>query len=202
MLTYPVQVQITARPLYYDRMQLLVRVVLALALAAIGITAGWLAWIAFLVLPIVAAIASSARGATWYVADLGPRLWRVLTWLLGVSAYMLLVVDRFPTRTDDVLRTELQVDARPTVGSAMLRIVTSIPSALVLAVLTIVAYVMWIVGAIAILADRTVPASVIAFLSGVVRWQARLLAYHASLVDEYPPFSFETAPPRRHVTAA
>jgi hypothetical protein len=36
------------------------------------------------------------------------------------------------------------------------------------------------------------------FLFGVVQWEARLLAYLASLVDEYPPFALET----RSVSAA
>jgi hypothetical protein len=26
----------------------------------------------------------------------------------------------------------------------------------------------------------------------VLRWETRLVAYHASLVDEYPPFAFDT----------
>jgi hypothetical protein len=34
--------------------------------------------------------------------------------------------------------------------------------------------------------------SILSFQRGVLRWQARLVAYHASLVEEYPPFSFET----------
>jgi hypothetical protein len=29
---------------------------------------------------------------------------------------------------------------------------------------------------------------------GVLHWQARLAGDHASLVDEYPPFSFEADP--------
>ena len=29
------------------------------------------------------------------------------------------------------------------------------------------------------------------------RWQTRLLAYHASLVDRYPPFAFDSGPAER-----
>ena len=32
------------------------------------------------------------------------------------------------------------------------------------------------------------------YLVGLQRWSIRLLAYQASLVDEYPPFSFADAP--------
>jgi hypothetical protein len=72
----------------------------------------------------------------------------------------------------------------------MLRLILSIPSWFVLALLGIVSSVMFVVGVVTILIDGTVPAGILAFQRGVLRWQARLVAYHASLVDEYPPFSF------------
>jgi hypothetical protein len=34
------------------------------------------------------------------------------------------------------------------------------------------------------------PASILSFQTGYLPWSARLLAYHASFVEEYPPFSF------------
>ena len=40
----------------------------------------------------------------------------------------------------------------------------------------------------------TYPDSLWRFLLGLVRWQACLLAYLASLVDRYPPFTLETGP--------
>ena len=45
-----------------------------------------------------------------------------------------------------------------------------------------------------ILVRETYPAALYDFQRGVLRWQARLLAYHASLVDEYPPLAFYTGP--------
>jgi hypothetical protein len=51
--------------------------------------------------------------------------------------------------------------------------------------------VLVIVGAVTILIDGHVPSGILAFQRGMLRWQARLLAYHASLIEEYPPFSFE-----------
>lgn len=190
-MNYPVQLEVSSPP-RFERIQLLLRAVLALTLGWLGITSGWLVCLLFLTLPILVAIVVSTRGASYYLEAIAPKLWRVLGWLLAFSAYMLLLVDRFPVDEATGVRPELQVTARPTTSSAMLRLITSIPSAFVLGVLGIVSFVMLLVGAVAILVNREVPSSILGFQRGIVRWQARLLAYHASLVDEYPPFSFET----------
>jgi hypothetical protein len=42
---------------------------------------------------------------------------------------------------------------------------------------------------ITIIANATVPRSIESFQTGYLRWAGRLAAYHASLVEEYPPFS-------------
>ncbi|HEX7841670.1 MAG TPA: DUF4389 domain-containing protein [Kofleriaceae bacterium] len=191
-MTYPVQLDVTSPP-RFDRVQLALRVVVAIALGWVGITAGWLSWLLFLALPVIAAIIVSTRGPRHYLDEFGPGLWRVLRWLLAFWAYMLLLVDRFPTDENTGVDVELQIDSHPTVGSALLRLITSIPSGVVLALLGIVSWVLVIVGAVMILIECRVPAGILGFQRGILRWQARLLAYHASLVDEYPPFSFEDA---------
>ena len=190
-MTYPVQLDVTSPP-RFDRIQLLLRLALAIALGSIGITAGWIMCLLFLTLPVVAAIAVSTRGARAYIDDLGPQLWRAIGWLLTLSAYMLLLVDRFPLGESSDVHLELRLTGQPTTGSAMLRLITSIPSGFVLGLFGIVSSVMFVVGAVTILVGNTVPASILAFQRGVLRWQARLVAYHASLVDEYPPFTFDT----------
>jgi hypothetical protein len=189
-MTYPVQLDATS-PARFERIQLLLRLALAIALGWVGITAGWLMCVLFLSLPIVAAIVVSTRGARAYVDDTGPQLWNAIGWLLAFSAYMLLLVDRFPLGETRDVRIELRLTGQPTTSSALLRLITSIPSGFVLGLLGIVSSVMFVVGVVTILLDGTVPAGILAFQRGVLRWQARLLAYHASLIDEYPPFSFE-----------
>jgi hypothetical protein len=189
-MDYPVQLDVTSPP-RFDRIQLVLRLALAIALGWLGITAGWLMCVVFLTLPIVAAIVVSTHGARVYVDDTGPKLWRAIGWLLALSAYMLLLVDRFPLGETGNVRIELRLTGQPTTSSAMLRLIMSIPSGFVLGLLGIVSSVMFVVGVVTILIDETVPAGIVAFQRGVLRWQARLLAYHASLVDEYPPFSFE-----------
>ena len=79
-------------------------------------------------------------------------------------------------------------------GAALLRLITSIPSAFVVGILIWVAGIVWLVAAVMVLIQETYPEGLYDFQCGVVRWQARLLAYHASLVDAYPPFAFDTGP--------
>jgi hypothetical protein len=78
------------------------------------------------------------------------------------------------------------------VGSALLRILYAIPSLIVLALLGIAGAIVWVVSLVLILVSETYPESFWRFLHGLVGWEARLLAYLASLVDAYPPFSLET----------
>jgi hypothetical protein len=189
-MTYPVQLDVTSPP-RFDRIQLLLRLAIAVALGWIGVSAGWLRCGLFLALPVIAAIIVSTRGARAYVDDIGPRLWRAIGWLLAFSAYMMLLVDRFPLGETPDVRIELRLTGQPTTGGALLRLILSIPSGLVLSVLGCVSFVVFVVGVVTILVQDTVPAGILTFQRGVLRWQARLLAYHASLVDEYPPFSFE-----------
>jgi len=188
---YPVHLEITSPP-HFERIMLLLRIVLAIVLGAIGVTAGWLVWVLYGALPLIAAIAVSSRGADYYTKQLAPRLWRVVAWMLQLSAFMGLLVDRFPMGDQSDVHIELTVSSHPTARSALLRRRSSIPSGLVLMLFGIVSYVLWIVAAFIVLVGSTMPASILAYQRGILRWKARLVAYHASLVDEYPPFSFDT----------
>ena len=77
----------------------------------------------------------------------------------------------------------------------MLRILYAIPSLIVLAVLSFVGAIVWVSSVVLVLAGEPYPESLLRFLLGLVRWEASLLAYLASLVDEYPPFTLETGVP-------
>ena len=188
---YPVQLEVKS-PDHFDRIQLVLRLVLMIVLAWFGVTAGWLACLLYGALPLAAAITISSEGRDVYTQDFAPQLWRVLRWLLEFSAYMMLVTDRFPTADGYCVRPEIRFTSRPTIGSALGRLVTSIPSAIVLCVLSFVSSVVCVVAIVFVLVGAGMPAGILGYQRGVLRWQARLLAYHASLVDEYPPFSLET----------
>jgi len=201
MSNYPIQVEVTS-PAHFDRIQLLLRVALAIVLAWVGITTGWLVCALYGTLPLIAAIAISSLGGESYVRDFAPRVWRVLAWLLQLSAYMVLLVDRFPTGDDGNVQINIRFTGRPTIGSALVRLLTSIPSGIVLGLLWFLSAFLWIVAAGLVLLGGPMPSSILAFQRGVLRWQARLVAYHASLVEEYPPFSFGTDDGRGTTLAA
>lgn len=184
-------VEVTS-PARYDRVQLLLRIALSIGLAWIGITTGWLVCTLFVALPVIAAITISTSGSDRYTTGIAPRVARGLAWLLQLCAFMMLLVDRFPTGSAGPVRVGFQLTGRPTVGAALMRLLTSIPSGAVLCVLWFVSGVLWVVAAFTVLLTETVPGSILAFQRGVLRWNARLVAYHASLVEEYPPFALDT----------
>jgi uncharacterized protein DUF4389 len=192
-MTYPVQLEVTS-PARFDRVQLALRLVIAIALGWVGATAGWLGCAVFLALPVIAAVVISTRGSQAYLDDTGPKVWRVVSWLLAFSAYMLLLTDRFPAGETTEVQIHIRPDGHPTTGSALFRLITSIPSGFVLGILGFVSSVLFVVAAVMVLIDQQVPAGILGYQRGVLRWQARLAGYHASLVEEYPPFSFEADP--------
>ncbi len=193
MSPYPVQLEVTSPP-QFERIQLLIRLAIAVALGWLGIKMGWVAGLLFIALPVIAAVLVSTRGADLYLQSPASKIWRALTWLLSFSAYMTMLTDEVPVDDKRLVRTELHVTGRPTVGSALLRLVMSIPSAFVLAFIGFVSSILCLVSICTILVSRTVPASVLSFQAGYLRWQARLLAYHASFVEEYPPFTIHDRP--------
>ena len=73
------------------------------------------------------------------------------------------------------MRFQAKRSGSPTVGSALLRILYSIPSLIVLAILVFVF----------ILVKGRYPDSFWRFLLGI-RWEATVFAYLASLVERYP----------------
>jgi hypothetical protein len=196
---YPVQVDVTS-PSHFDRAQLVLRIGIAILFGWLGLTAGWLVCLLFGALPLVAAVAiSSERNA--YLEKVAPQIWSVIAWLLRLSAYMLLLVDRFPTDEARSVVPEIRYTGQPTAGSALARLVTSVPSGVILMLLWCVSSVLWVVAAIAVLLGMSMPRSILAFQRGVLRWQARLVAYHASFVVEYPPWRFDTETPSGEVLA-
>lgn len=187
----PVRVELSTPP-RFARGQLVIRIVLAIVLGWLGITVGWVSWVLYLALPLIAAI-SIGTPPDDYPARLGPRVWRVLSWLLELSAYMIFLTDRFPAIGERSLQFEVDLTAHPTMGSALVRLLTSIPSAFVLSLLQLISGVFWLISAITVLVAARVPEGILAFQRGLLRWQARLAGYHASLVDAYPPFALDTS---------
>lgn len=194
-ISYPVLLE-TSAPARFARMQLLLRILL---LAGIGILHQTLFGIfgaLYLVLPVVAVIAISRNGGAGYGRSDARVLIGVLEWVVGFYAYLLFVTDRFPLRAEDrAVRLSIEVTGAPRVGGALARLLTTLPHAVVLGVLGIAAAVGAFVGALMVLVTESCPEGLRTFQRDIVAWIARVLAYHASLVEAYPPFSLTTDHP-------
>ena len=92
MIDYPVHLDVTP-PAHFARIQLVLRIAFAIALGFIGATGGWLAGMLFLALPLFAAISISSYGAERYQNEVAPKMWRVIEWVLELSAFMMIVLE-------------------------------------------------------------------------------------------------------------
>jgi hypothetical protein len=181
-----------APPQKFDRVHVAIRVLIFVVMAMLAGVIGWLYGAAYLAVPVAAAILISQRGAEQYLAGANENMTKWLRYLLAFYAYMGLLTDRLPNEEPkETLHFEVATSGSPTAGSALLRIILAIPSAFVLGLLGIVAAILMLYAAIMVLIQETYPQGVYNFLRGVLRWEARLLAYVASLVDEYPPFALD-----------
>jgi hypothetical protein len=180
------------------RVHVVIRLALLLALGALGVSS--LYWLLYLVLPAIAALVISQRGAPRYLSEDAPRIVRVLRWLAGAYAYLWLLTDAFPTpEPGGAVELEVEVAGSPTPSSALLRILNSLPALLILVLLSMAASIVWLIGAVVILIRQRMPAALASFLGLTLRYQFRLAAYHLSLVDRYPSFEEESA---AHVATA
>lgn len=199
-MTYPVHYA-AERPVRYRRPQLALRVAVFLLLGLVGASVGLILAIAYIGLAAFAALRfgdSNGAKEAYFERD-APRVLRALTWLGAFLAWLGLVTDKIPqSRPEAIVRIAVDPDApRPrelSPGSALLRILLGLPSALLLALLYVVGAFVWLWSALRILVDERVGDLAHAYLTGVQRWTIRLLVYQASLVEPYPPFGFEDQP--------
>ena len=193
MRAYPVRLTVAPSE-RFTRLQLVIRLLAFVVLGMLGLSLGALFIAAYLALPgFAAARLGAGRGARAYLEEDGPRVLRALGWFAAIYAWFGLATDRLPLRSpDESVRLEVEPAGQPTPASALLRILVGLPSALVLALLGCIACLVWLWAALQIVVRERVSSGPIAFLVGMQRWATRLLVYQASLVDEYPPFSFET----------
>lgn len=193
MSTYPATFEIQ-RPETFARSQLALRILLLVVLSIAGGVLSWAHTILWLGVPVLAAILISQKGAKRYHDEADSNMTSWLRFVVGAYAYLALLTDKLPGDSAAGPNSQFHVTptGTPTVGGTLLRIILVIPHAIVLAVLSVVATLLIIFAAVMILVRQSYPASVYNFVRGWVRWQARVLAYLAALVDEYPPFSLRT----------
>jgi hypothetical protein len=183
MTTHPVQLHIerTAR---IPRIQVAIRLVLVLALGIVSWSAIY--WLLYLALPALVALEVLHKGTDAYVDHDAPRLVRALRWLAGAYAFLGFLTDVLPTSLGGPVDLHVGVSSHPTARSALLRLVTSLPALLLVALLSVVATCAWVVGAACALVAERMPRAIADLMEFVLRAKLRLIAYHLSLVDRYP----------------
>ncbi len=189
-MAYPVSFDIET-PEEFDKAQVVLRVLIVIVFSVLQI-GNIVFGAAYLVLPVVVAVLVSQKGAEQYLADSETGVTKWLRYILGFYSYMALATDKLPTSAPvEVVDLQVRTNGEPTVGSALIRIILAIPHAFVLGLLGIVFAIVWVISAVSILINGSYPQWAASFIKGYLRWIARLMAYMASLVDEYPPFSFQ-----------
>lgn len=163
------------------------RLLLLLALGSIGCSSVY--WLAYLLLPALAALLIQQKGAERYVVEDAPAITRALRWLAAAYGYLWLLTDELPS-TSSASPVTLEIDASgsPTATSALLRLVQSLPALLLLILFSSIAGFLWIFAALSVLVSQRVPPALGEFLTATLRYQFRLIAYHLSLVERYPAF--------------
>ncbi len=190
---YPVRIEVQT-PAKFKRVQLLVRILVLVAFGMIHESGPGLFGLVYFLLPVVAAVLITQRGGTGYLERDAPWLVSALEWVVGFYAYMLFVTDTFPLdRRERALQLHVAVDGHPSVGSALARLLASLPQLVVVFFVGLVSALVALIGAVSILLFETYPEALRSFQKDVVAWLARLFAYHGSLVQKYPPFGFAHA---------
>lgn len=167
---------------------------LRIVVLALFFVPGSLNWIASLFyLPVTTAVLVRHKGAEEFFAEDRRRLAELVHWIVGIYGYFAYLTDHLSLDTpSETIRFELQPSGTPTPRSALARIVTSIPNVAAFGLVGIAALGVWLAAGASILVTGNYPGALYAYQRGVNRWQARLFAYHTSLVDEYPSFRLET----------
>ncbi|HKU37245.1 MAG TPA: DUF4389 domain-containing protein, partial [Polyangiales bacterium] len=175
----------------FQRVHLLLRVLVVAALSMLHGSDLGLFGLLYFFLPVIAAILVAQRGAARYLGSDASWLVPLLEWVLGFYAYMLFVTDVFPLgQAERAVRLRVSAAGSPSVGSALLRLLTSIPFLLVLLLIGLGSFVISVIAALNILLFQSYPRAMRSFQQDVIGWMARLFAYHASLVEDYPSLSY------------
>lgn len=186
---YPATFDVS-RPSKMSRAHVFLRVLILVLASWILGTWGWMGLL-YLGLPAVAAILIAQKNGTRYLTENGDRVTGWVEFVAGVLAYLAFLTDELPGAGRQPVRLTVIRSGSPTVGSALLRIFKAIPSAFVLALLTLLGSIVWLIAAVSILFTEQYPAPLWNFQHAVIGWQARLLAYLASLIEPYPPFTLD-----------
>lgn len=182
-MAYPVTFDIS-KPATFTRPNVFIRILGAIILSIVN-------WLVIVLLPIYAAIQIASQKDK-YLENETVKGW--LRSYIGLCSYVYLLTDEFDGTKDPTFRFDVMPQGAPSVGVALMRYIIGIPHLLIIGALGSVASIIWFIGSIMILLNEDYSAGLYDINRGVVRWMARYAAYHASLVQDYPPFAFDTGP--------
>lgn len=186
---YPVRFSVE-RPSRYQRVQLLLRIGVWIVLSWLG---NFGLGLALLVAPVISAVLINQKGGASFLERHRAAYQKILSFYMGVMAYLWFTTDTFPTWGEDGPSTlSITTSGTPTVGSALLRFIMVIPQVIVLSLVGFVAMLLGVVAFFSVLINQSVPSRICDFETAFLAWQARVLTYFVSLVEEYPPYSFST----------
>ena len=113
-------------------------------------------------------------------------------WQLRAVSYFMLLTDGYPPFEGDyTIRYEVSYPERSSRWRLVIwKFITSVPHFFVLTVLGLTLLLVVPIGWFAVLIIGRFPQGLHWYVSGVLRWGARVNAYVLSLTDEFPPFSF------------
>jgi hypothetical protein len=182
-MAYPVTFDIS-KPAKFTRPNVFIRIIGYFILGIVN-------WLVVVLLPIYAAVQISSQKEK-YLENETVKGW--LRSYVGLFSYVMVLTDEFDGSKDPNFRFELTPGGTPSVGGALLRWIFGIPHLLIISALVSVGAIIWLIASVMILLNETYADGLNDIQRGIVRWVARYAAYHASLVQEYPPFAFDTGP--------
>jgi hypothetical protein len=119
----------------------------------------------------------------------------VFRWQNNVWAYSFLMRDEYPPFSWDegIYPVTFQVDYPEELNRwlPLIKWLLLFPHFIILAVLWIVASVVWFISIFIILFTAGYPEGLFKFMVGVLRWTNRVNCYYYLMRDEYPPFSLD-----------
>jgi len=192
MAAHPVQLRVE-RCTRVSRVQVLIRVVLAIAVTTLGISSVY--WLLYLEVPALVALTIRHRGRDHYLAVMGPRLVSGLRWLAGAFAYLCLLTEGLPSTGAGPVELSVEIGSAATPASALARLILALPAVLLAAALAFGGVFAWVLTVAWTLITGRVPGPCADFFELLVRTQLRLFAYHLCLVDRYPSLEESSAQP-------
>lgn len=119
----------------------------------------------------------------------------VMRWQANVYAYVFLLRDEYPPFSweEGQYPVTLEADYQPTLNrwAPLYKWLIVLPNLIVYTIVSIIAFVLLIIGWFAILITGSMPRGIFDFIVGTTRWGTRVNTYIYLLHDEYPPFSMK-----------